>query len=243
MTGKVVGLGPIEAVSLDFTGTLAHVPRLGALYAETLARHEIPVEAEVIARLFRESWAELACRARLGEDRFRSHPGGAEGFWGALLKRILERLDRPAPSPFLVTELFDRFRRADAWEVFPDVRPTLRALADRGLRLAVVSDFDHRLPGILHALDLADRFEAVVTSWDVGAEKPHARPFETAVRRLGVHPRRLVHVGDDRRRDVEGAVAAGLRGLWLDRGGDPEADLHALTELPDRLHRLDSSFW
>jgi putative hydrolase of the HAD superfamily len=235
-------LGPIEAVSLDFTGTLAHVPRLGAIYAEALRRHGAAVDPDHLARLFREAWDELDCRVVLGQDRFRHHPGGAEGFWGSLLARILERLGAEPPSPFLAAELFDRFRRADAWKLWPDVVPALEELHERGIRVGIVSNFDHRLPGIVRDLDLEPLVTTVVTSWEVGAEKPHPLPFDTLRRRLQVHPRRLVHVGNDRRRDVEGAVAAGLRALWLSRDGDEGADLSSLAELGDRLRDLETTW-
>ncbi|MCX7591513.1 MAG: HAD hydrolase-like protein, partial [Kiritimatiellae bacterium] len=43
--------------------------------------------------------------------------------------------------------------------------------------------------------------------------------FEEAVRRLGLSPDEVLHVGDTLAEDVEGARAAGLRYLWLDREG------------------------
>lgn len=237
-------LGAIEAVSFDFTGTLAHAPRVGEIYAEVFERHGISAAPETLGTLFREAWLELDCRVELGHDRFREHPEGARGFWRTLLERVAERLGEDPPTPFLVAELFDRFRQPDAWEVWPDVVPGLEALRAEGRRLAVLSNFDHRLPEILEALALGRFFETVLTSWEARAEKPHPLPFEMLQARLEVHPRRLAHVGDDRRRDVEGAEAVGMRGVWLvrDEASENPGDLSSLTELPAVLRRLESSW-
>lgn len=234
--------GLVEAVSFDFTGTLARPRRLGEIYAEAMGRHGLEVPASTLDRLVPEVWEELDCRVRLGEDRFRSHPGGPEGFWGELLERVLLRagIDEK-PAPFLVSELFERFRGADAWELFADAVPTLEALRARELHLAVLSNFDDRLDDILRALDLRRLLDHVLTSYAAGAEKPHPRPFRKLQSRLGIRPRRILHVGDERRTDVEGARGAGWRSLWLHRD-DPEADLGSLRELPEAIRGLQEAW-
>ncbi|MDX1630438.1 MAG: HAD-IA family hydrolase [Thermoanaerobaculia bacterium] len=242
MSESVLSPASLEAVSFDFTGTLARPHRIGTLYSEALARHGISIPPGTLERLFPEVWRELDCRVHLGEDRFRSHPEGPEGFWGELLERILLRAGvDEEPSAFLVRELFDRFRQADAWRVFPDVSPALETLRDLGLRLAVLSNFDPRLEEILRALDLRRFFAEVVTSYEVGAEKPHPGPFRELQSRIGLPGRRILHVGNERRRDVEGARAAGWRALWL-RRDDPGADLRSLRTLPEAI-REPGRFW
>jgi len=67
----------------------------------------------------------------------------------------------------------------------------------------------------------------------VGWEKPHPEIFARAVAAFGLTPGEVVHVGDHRREDVEGARAAGLQALHLDRAGG--GDLASLAELPGWL--------
>jgi FMN phosphatase YigB (HAD superfamily) len=56
-----------------------------------------------------------------------------------------------------------------------------------------------------------------------------------------------VHVGDSVLSDVEGAHAAGLVAVWLDRHGDawpPPPGVHritSLTELPDLLTEIETA--
>jgi putative hydrolase of the HAD superfamily len=224
----------IEAVTFDVTNTLIHSPRLGELYAEVLSRHGAPVAADAAARLVREVWQELACLAERGRDRFTAHPGGPRGWWKRFLERICERLEVPPPSPFAAAELFHRFATPEAWEVFPEVPAVLARLRSRGLHLGVVSNWDPRLPDLLESLGLARSFDAIVYSSEVGVEKPDPRIFLSALGRLKVKPAAALHVGDSKVEDAEGAVAAGLHALHLDRrrGG---GDLRDLAPLPGLL--------
>lgn len=218
-------------MTLDATGTLFHCPRLGAIYAELLGRHGIEVEAVEAARLVRLVWQEMSCSADPSHDRFSADPLGERGFWRRVVDRVCEYLGCAA-SPFAAAELFHAFGRGDSWEVYPEVRPALAALAADGLRLAVVSNWDHRLPSLLDELGLAAYFEAVVYSAAVGVEKPHPGIFVRALSVLGVAAPWSLHVGDRRVEDVEGAAAVGMRSLLLCRAPGRPGDLADLARLP-----------
>jgi putative hydrolase of the HAD superfamily len=223
----------VAAVSFDFTGTLAR-PRLGEVYGEVFARHGHEVDAAALAAMVGEVWQELGIRTRLGEDRFSAHPEGPKGFWRELVGRVAARLGLPAPTPFLAAELYERFAHAEAWELYPEARGVLTSLAEAGLRLAVLSNFDPRLPGLLRELGLDAVFPVVVYSAAVGVEKPHPAIFARLLAELGLPPARVAHVGDRRREDVEGALAAGMVGVLVDRRGR-RGELADLSGLPRRL--------
>ena len=55
----------------------------------------------------------------------------------------------------------------------------------------------------------------------VGVPKPDPAIYLEGVRRLGTGPGETLYVGDNRLLDAEGATAAGLLGVWLNRGGEP----------------------
>ena len=230
----------VAAVSFDVTGTLLGLPRLGEIYAATFARHGLAADAAALDAMVREVWQELSIRTRLGEDRFTAHPEGPKGFWRELVGRVAARLGLPEPTPFVAAELYERFSHGDAWEVYPEVHEVLATLRGAGLRLAVVSNFDPRLPRLLDDLGLLDSFAAVVHSAAVGVEKPHPGIFERLLAELGLPAGRVLHVGDSRREDVEGALGAGMLALWLQRpasagGRSRRGDLASLAELPARL--------
>lgn len=220
----------VAAVTLDVTHTLLECPRLGAIYAEVLGRHGLTVEAEAVERTIPIVWQELACSAPVPHDRFTAHRGGARGWWQGFIERLCALLGAPRPSRFAAVELFDRFAEGETYAVFPEVHPTLGALRERGVGLAVVSNWDTRLPRLLERLDLARYFTAIVPSAEVGREKPDRAIFDHALARLGVPAAAAVHVGDHRREDVEGAQGAGMHALWLDRK-QGRGDLRHLGEL------------
>lgn len=97
--------------------------------------------------------------------------------------------------------------------------PALDALAARGLNLGVISNWDERLRPLLDQLKLGRYFEVIMVSREVGSSKPARGIFEHAVRKLGLPPGAVLHVGDSLAMDVRGARAAGLRTLLLQRAG------------------------
>ena len=162
--------------------------------------------------------------------RHSSHPDGARGFWRELLERSCALLGRQAPGPFAAAELFARFEHADAWELRPGAREVLAELRRRGLRVAVTSNWDRRLLRVLTNLGLGGDIDAVICSEDVGSAKPAETIFLAACRALELAPASVLHVGDGKIEDREGAVAAGLSALWLNAA---EGDIRALEEVLD----------
>ena len=201
----------MEAVLLDAFGTLLHlddpVPRLGALLAD--AGHPHP--ADGVGRALAE---EIAYYRR------NLHRGRDEGSLAALrldCARVLSAaLDGAAPPPGRLARILLEALRFD---LAPDALPALDALRGAGVRLAVVSNWDCSLPGVLAGLGVVDRFDAICASAPVGAAKPDPAIFRHALGLLGVQPENALHCGDSLDADCAGARAAGLRAVLIDRSG------------------------
>lgn len=139
-------------------------------------------------------------------------------------------------------ELYAFFARPDVWTPMPGAIETLDALAARGKRLAVISNWDSRLRHVLDGHDLADRFDVVLTSAEAGVRKPGPDIFRQALERVGVEPDRALHVGDSFEDDVEGARAVGITPVHLRAraGTNPIAtdrahDHHTVSRLDEVL--------
>jgi putative hydrolase of the HAD superfamily len=102
---------------------------------------------------------------------------------------------------------------------FPDALPTLRGLHEQSKTLAVVSNWDLALPTLLAELGLAEFFNFILPSAEIGIEKPDGRIFRLALQRLGLSPQEVVHIGDQYEADVVGARAVGITPILLDRKG------------------------
>ena len=100
---------------------------------------------------------------------------------------------------------------------YPDARPALDWARCRGLVTAVVSNGDCSLEALLAGAGLD--VDVVVDSATAGAAKPDPAIFAIALRRLGVDAADALHVGDDEATDGDGARAAGIEVVILDRRG------------------------
>ena len=119
--------------------------------------------------------------------------------------------------------------------MLPGAWQMLRTLSRR-FTLAVISDTGFasgRAQDRLLEKDGARKFfAATIYSMDVGHAKPRPEIFAAAVQTLGIAPHEVIHVGDNERTDVRGAIAAGFRAIRLDvvrQGGPSEGEFVART--------------
>ncbi len=109
--------------------------------------------------------------------------------------------------------------RRGTYEAYPDAVEALAAVGDE-LPMAVLTNGASCLQREkLEGAGLADRFDVVLVSGDIGVGKPDPRPFHVCAERLGVEPGALLVVGDSVERDIAGGLGAGYHALWLDRAG------------------------
>jgi putative hydrolase of the HAD superfamily len=219
---------PIAAVSFDAAGTLFGLTEaVGETYARLALRHGFAVTPEATGRGFRAAFAEapplVAPRSAPPAERLRIEQAWWRRIVHATLVRAGAEVADPASFDALFGDAFAHYARAGAWQLFDDVLPALEALLRSGKQLAVVSNFDGRLRGVLAGLGLDRFFAAVVLSSEAGAAKPDPAIFDVARTALGggkpIEANACVHVGDSREEDALAAQAAGLVGVWLERRG------------------------
>ena len=219
----------IQMVFFDAAGTLFDVRgSVGEIYARFAARYDKYVKAEDLqhefVRRFRKQ-PPMAFARELGRiERSQCE----QDWWRNLVRDVFARFGEFPRFEEYFLEIFEFFRRAEAWELFDDVRPTLAALRARGLGLGLLSNFDTRLYDVLEGLQLRTYFDAVYISTEVGAAKPEVEIFEIALAQHHLAPAQALHVGDRWQEDVQGATAAGLQAVWLNR---QRAPLPAATAL------------
>jgi putative hydrolase of the HAD superfamily len=183
------------------------------------------LDAEQLNRRFAAAW------------RQRTNFAYARADWAALVEQTFTGLGELAPDEKLFEALYRRFESPEAWQIYQDVLLTLESLTRRGIKLAIVSNWDERQRPLLARLQLEHYFEAIVVSCEVGCAKPLPGIFERVVELLGVTPRDTLHVGDSAEEDFAGAKAAGLHGLLVNRqSARPSRDvICSLLEIESRL--------
>jgi HAD superfamily hydrolase (TIGR01549 family) len=152
---------------------------------------------------------------RPGNDTW-ADDGRIDDYWRRYHSIILDRLGVEARADVLDFLQSSQFT-ADAWELYPDVEPMLRAVRETGIRIGVVSDWGSNLREIMAGLELDRSIDFVLPSGAVGVAKPNPSFFRLALEAAGVAPHEALMVGDSYRADVRGAWAAGMDAAWLDR--------------------------
>jgi len=172
----------------------------------------------------------------------------------ALLVRGFEAAGEPLADEEvggLVARFIEVYRGRIASESrpFPNLVPTLDALAGEGARLVVCTNKRTDLSvALLDALELTGRFAAVVGADAAPAAKPDPRHFLAAVEAAGGDPARALMVGDSYN-DVAAAKAAGAPVVVVSFGytDTPAAELGGdaliddFAELPETARRLLSA--
>lgn len=118
-----------------------------------------------------------------------------------------------------------------ATTVDPAVRGTVERLAGAdGPRIGVLTNGVGAVQREkLRRHDLAEQFDEVLVSYEVGAHKPDDGAFEAARRRIDAE--RYVMVGDDLEADVVPAQRCGFEGIHVDEGLDPSARVRSVGTL------------
>ena len=202
---------------LDAMGTLIGLRQsVGESYAAVAETFGLTIAPEAIngvfAGLFRQA-PELAFPGLSGEALLEAE----ERWWTTLVAQVFAACGHEGPLPEgFGTTLFQHFAKADPWLVYPDVRENLQRWKQRGLKLAVVSNFDQRLLPLLEALELSPLLDAVVVSSVVGAAKPSPLPLQAALQQLELPAEQVWHIGDSPE-DQASAAAAGIRCLLIKR--------------------------
>jgi putative hydrolase of the HAD superfamily len=213
----VANISTTRAVFLDALGTMVELepPWVGLRGA---LGDEVP-EDRLVA----------AVRAEMAYYKAHSHEGRDPESLGDLRRRCAELLSRELGVEVDAGTLVDSIR----FDAYPDARPALGALRERGVTLVCVSNWDCSLGAVLGRCGLGDLLDGAVSSAEAGSRKPEPGIFATALELAGCAPEEALHVGDTREEDVEGARAAGIPALLLDRDGG--GDIASLEEVADTL--------
>jgi len=101
--------------------------------------------------------------------------------------------------------------------LFDDVLSTLKTLKERKLILGLLTNASKEMISIYRKLGLEPYLDFVVTSEEVGSDKPHPPIFLKALEKAKVKASEAVHVGDQYQVDIVGARGVGISPILLDR--------------------------
>lgn len=109
---------------------------------------------------------------------------------------------------------------------FHGILQFMQQLSAKGIRIGVGTDMTAYIQyRKLEALGLSGYINLIVTSEEAGVEKPHPKFFALCVEKAGCPAEDCMFIGDNLKKDVNGAIACGLNGVWYSNGKEPEQEM------------------
>ena len=143
-----------------------------------------------------------------------------------LLKKIVTRMQTISSAMHFV--------------LFDDVPPTLQSIKEQKLIIGILTNLDRDMKPLCRELGIEKYVNVIVTSGEIGVDKPNPLIFQAALQRANVTAAEAVLVGDQYKNDILGARGVGIKPLLIDRDNQSAdvADcprLKSLTEVVDYL--------
>ncbi|MCB6201962.1 HAD family hydrolase [Extibacter muris] len=219
----------IKAVFVDYTGTIV--------------KDEGPDIQEVISRTYRNSDIEspqamVSYWWKLLNEYENKSCGSSYMSEDDIVDELLNICEREIHLEENLEELHAAFQRS--WMYAPAYEDTKEFFEKCPLPVYIISNNAGKY--IEESMKDKGLHPAGIISSDMArAYKPHRAVFEKALEVSGCRTDEVLHIGDSVSSDVEGAIAAGIRPVLIDREGTKAAEgiqtVHSLTEV---LSLLDS---
>ncbi|PKB65478.1 MAG: hypothetical protein BZY80_00185 [SAR202 cluster bacterium Io17-Chloro-G2] len=215
-----------------------------ATFGEIIRQQDLNVETE----LFWDSWWSLGRQFR---DR-RNAPGALfETYYDAWREAFVGAFETLNLSGDPIAAMDISMRDLARRQPYSETREALGIIQAR-LRTAILSNADevYFRPNLRLLGDgIVAGLSAALTSEQARCYKPHPEFFQEMLRRLGVTPEECLYVGDRQLEDVQGARAAGIGAIWLNRSRSPmdpelpapDHEISSLLEIPEILDRISGT--
>lgn len=211
----------IKAAFFDIDNTLYNFDdanRYGMQAVRDYCQHFFGLEETQFEEYYRKAW-------RLGEQRVGSDTAAIHSRM-IRFQCMMELLGQPLfPHTKVLSHMYWDTVLAHM-DASPGVERLLGTLKESGVRIGVGTDMTAYIQyRKLEELGFSSYIDMVVTSEEAGVEKPHPKFFGLCVEKAGCRAEECVFIGDSRKKDVEGAIAAGMHGIWYSMGKEPEEEL------------------
>ncbi len=212
----------IQFLYFDAGFTLLHpYPSVGWHYAREAEKLGLGAfSADKLESAFRPAWkSSVKDRTGAGELPYGRNLDEARLFWNSVVAECFRIAGyQPPNEPRYFDHIFDHFCSPECWKLYDDVIPALNKAREAGLKLGILSNWDQRLRLVIEGMGLGDRFEQIIVSSDVGAEKPRREIFQFAKNAAGVNSdNQVALIGDEPEADGWGALYAGWKQCLVDR--------------------------
>ncbi len=234
----------VRVVSFDVGFTLIEPdPPVGVVYGRVAARMGFEFDPEWLTERFFAAWRKGLERVRSGEvASFNTSEAGAREWWDAIVRGTFGDAVPEEAMEELCRAEFEEYASGRCFRLREGVPEVLERLREKrsDVGLVVLSNWDKRLEQVLDEMGLSGYFDRIFYSSGIGYEKPDARSFEAVLRGMDISAGELVHVGDSREDDVEGASGVGARALLVRRSQESQSNIGEMDDTPLPCPVVDS---
>ncbi|HVH15548.1 MAG TPA: HAD family hydrolase [Candidatus Angelobacter sp.] len=206
----------IRGILFDYGNTLVRIKDQGDVLKELLADLGHEKDGSNASRgkdAFKEYWHknyEGFPRGQRWTEEIRAHCARA----------ALSAIGVNGDTDRLAREIARRWPSQERKGLYDDVKPALGILNEMGFRLGVLSQnrmTGNELKNDLETLFISRYFTVVITSEDIGCDKPDLRFFTIGSDLFGLPEEELCYVGNRYHEDVLGARSAGITPVLVER--------------------------
>ena len=211
----------LKLVTFDAMNTLFKVkPNIGKTYCDAvrhLLSQELTSQQEMTVQ---ESFFTVYKNYSTEYPNFGYGKISSESFWQNIISDSLKSTGckfNEDDVELVTVYLYDEYKKADKYSIFPDVFSTLSELEKRGVVMGVISNFDNRLVEILGNLKLKQYFKFILCSRIEGVAKPYKDIFKKALSISNIAPDEALHIGDNYQLDYVAAKNCGINAMLVNR--------------------------
>lgn len=115
----------------------------------------------------------------------------------------------------------------------------LQLLKSRSIKVAICTDMTTEVQHLkLQKLGLVDYVDHMITSEEVGVEKPHPKMFDETLKKMRISTSEVIMVGDSYKKDVLGALSVGIKPFWFTNGEAPIHDVPSTLSIITKFEDL-----
>lgn len=154
---------------------------------------------------------------------------GYNEWWTRLVTKVLkeataDKINENSCNK-IAQKLIRKYETDECWGKFNRADELLKAIKEQNKIIGVISNFDPRLHNLLSNMNLQKYLNFVITSYDVGVEKPNKEIFQHTLEEakkinFDIKPHEILHIGNEQDKDVNGAKSANFSAILIDPVGD-----------------------
>ena len=210
----------IKAVLFDWFNTLAtYDPPREELYRKAFQGFNLGLPLKTVYKGLqvgdRFSFLNPA-KPSSAANRLKNGPGNTYATFRRLAMKPESR-SLPEKQLEIIQKVLREF--TGVFKLFEEVIPLFSALKEKGYLLGIISNADKSIGDQIERTGLKHYLDVLVTSDQVGVEKPAAKIFLAGLEKTRVAPADAIYIGDQYQSDILGALNVGMKAVLVDRYG------------------------